>query len=131
MTTEDDFQRQLDAAPDDHQTRLVFADWLDERNDPRAAGYRALGALRKHTRDEGSQHCWTKLGETDWCSFNGHEGLDDDWFDLITNPHQPVHAVFGSRREAEDAAALVFGQLPERRRRQILEYPQQPKRRGE
>ncbi len=30
MTTEDDFQTALDAAPDDWQTRLVFADWLDE-----------------------------------------------------------------------------------------------------
>jgi hypothetical protein len=29
MTTEEDFQRQLDLHPDDHQTRLVFADWLE------------------------------------------------------------------------------------------------------
>ena len=36
MTTEDDFQQALDANPDDHHTRLVFADWLQERGDPRA-----------------------------------------------------------------------------------------------
>lgn len=30
MTTEDDFQAALDANPDDWQTRLVFADWLEE-----------------------------------------------------------------------------------------------------
>ncbi len=46
MTTEDDFQAALDANPDDWQTRLVFADWLDERGDARAEGYRALGANR-------------------------------------------------------------------------------------
>lgn len=47
MTTEDDFQRMLDENPGDHTTRLVFADWLDERGDPRAAGYRALGDQRR------------------------------------------------------------------------------------
>lgn len=46
MTTEDDFQNQLDQCPEDHNTRLVFADWLDERNDPRGPGYRALGMCR-------------------------------------------------------------------------------------
>jgi uncharacterized protein (TIGR02996 family) len=47
MTTEDDFQNWLDEHPDDHHTRLVFADWLQERGDPRAEGYRALGRLRR------------------------------------------------------------------------------------
>lgn len=46
MTTEDDFQSKLDADPTDWQTRLVLADYLDERDDRRAAGYRALGQLR-------------------------------------------------------------------------------------
>ena len=36
MTKEDDFQKALDAHPEDWQTRLVFADWLQERGDPRA-----------------------------------------------------------------------------------------------
>lgn len=43
MTEEDAFQSALDSNPDDATTRLVFADWLDERGDPRASGYRALG----------------------------------------------------------------------------------------
>ena len=47
MTTEDDFQAALDADPENWQTRLVFADWLQERGDPRAEGYRALGVLRR------------------------------------------------------------------------------------
>jgi uncharacterized protein (TIGR02996 family) len=47
MTTEDEFQALLDTNPHDHHTRLVFADWLQERGDTRAEGYRALGALRR------------------------------------------------------------------------------------
>lgn len=46
MTTEDDFQNAIDASPDDWNARLVFADWLQEQGDPRAEGYRALGALK-------------------------------------------------------------------------------------
>jgi uncharacterized protein (TIGR02996 family) len=53
VTTEDDFQKALDKRPDDWQTRLVFADFLEERGDPRAAGYRILGlwqlVARHHT----------------------------------------------------------------------------------
>lgn len=33
MTTEDDFQKHLDENPEDHHTRLVFADWLEENNE--------------------------------------------------------------------------------------------------
>ena len=47
MTTEDDFQVALDTNPGDWRTRLVFPDWLPERSDPRADGYRALGVLRR------------------------------------------------------------------------------------
>src|SRR5215510_9578888 len=47
MTTEDDFQAALDKNPEDWQTRLVFADWLEERGDVRAEGYRALGLLHR------------------------------------------------------------------------------------
>jgi uncharacterized protein (TIGR02996 family) len=46
MTTEDDFQRAPAAAPRAWQTLLVFADWLAQRDDPRADGYRALGLRR-------------------------------------------------------------------------------------
>lgn len=48
MNTEADFHAMLDANPDDWQTRLVFADWLQDRGDVRAEGYRALGMLRRY-----------------------------------------------------------------------------------
>src|SRR4030095_7215507 len=37
----------LAAHPDDHATRLILADFLDERGDPRGPGYRALAILRR------------------------------------------------------------------------------------
>ena len=46
MTSENDFQVALNANPDDHNTRLVFADWLQNRNDPRAEAYRASESLQ-------------------------------------------------------------------------------------
>lgn len=44
---EKEFQAALDANPLDHTIRLVLADWLEERGDERAAGYRLLGSMQK------------------------------------------------------------------------------------
>ena len=65
MTTEEDFQKALDANPDDWQTRLVFADWLQDRDDPRADGYRALAVLRVAPYAEESGKGWKGYGRTD------------------------------------------------------------------
>jgi uncharacterized protein (TIGR02996 family) len=42
MNEEAGFIAALAAAPDDRTTLLVYADWLEERNDPRAEGLRLL-----------------------------------------------------------------------------------------
>jgi uncharacterized protein (TIGR02996 family) len=41
VTSEDDLPPALGADPDDRQTRLVFADWLEDRGDERGPGYRS------------------------------------------------------------------------------------------
>src|SRR5262249_24068427 len=117
MTTEDDFQRALDANPADWQTRLVFADWLQERCDARAEGMRALGELRFHPlieerRARRGQAAYLLMGLS-----TGREGvyLPDDWQELGGGWHW-----YPSRREAEDAAALGFSQLPAKRRAELL-----------
>lgn len=116
MTTEDDFHAALDAHPEDWQCRLVFADWLEERGDQRAEGYRALGrsrcapakfrsfwgyhpgSIKRELRDQWLPHDWF-YARSQWCSyFRGHP----------------------SRRTAEDAAALAFAQLPAERRAELL-----------
>src|SRR5262245_43724780 len=87
MTTEEDFQAALDANPDDWQTRLVFADWLQERGDPRAEGCGALGALHRSPAcwraHEGRPYPlwgWLKRSRTD---IGAEEILPDDWYALI------------------------------------------------
>ena len=124
MTTEDDFQAALDADTSDWQTRLVFADWLEEQGDPRAEGYRALGTRRRApvpTYRAPQVRWWDEASE------NGPKGPDDiprDWLDLIASSKRGFYGdyvLFDSRREAEDAAALAFAKLPARRRATLLE----------
>ncbi len=124
MTTEDDFQGQLDLHPDDHHTRLVFADWLQDREDVRAEGYRAMGALRKrpllYPQSSGRQ-IWG------WWRLPSEHGdhLPEDWFEAIPNPADrgSYLRTQPSRREAEDAAAIAFSKLSPERRAQLLQQP--------
>lgn len=46
MTDEDAFHAAMDEDVNEFTHYLVFADWLDEHNDPRAEGYRALAEMR-------------------------------------------------------------------------------------
>lgn len=127
MTTEDDFQKALDARPDDHVTRLVFADWLEERDDPRAEGYRALGLLRKYP-------CYGGSAEVDFIWYaNGavveHANIGKLWVDALwemsgdspAEVYWPVKPL--SRREADDAAAIAFSKLSPERRAELLSRP--------
>jgi uncharacterized protein (TIGR02996 family) len=116
MTTEDDFQRALDANPDDWQTRLVFADWLQEQGDPRAEGYRALSYT-------GSCPLWNS--HTNWVWTNSENdglrhALGIDWHRATCAIYGTTAAHFATRREAEDAAALAFARLPAARRAELL-----------
>ena len=85
MTTEDDFQKRLDASPEDWQTRLVFADWLQDQGDPRAEGYRALGALRRvalvGTLYREGQAVY--LCELPGRRYAGGPFLPEDWYALV------------------------------------------------
>jgi uncharacterized protein (TIGR02996 family) len=137
MTTEDDFQRALDAKPDDWQTRLVFADWLQERADPRAEGYRALGVLKLCPFGTDDFWWWTTIA-SEHCPKEGVYGngctLPRDWFKLVDI--EPASTLFkpvgcgadqkNTRRKIEDAAALAFGKLSEARRVRLLK-PRKPR----
>ena len=141
MTTEDDFQRALDAEPDAWQTRLVFADWLDEHGDPRAEGYRALGVLRRwpthEYRDEkGASNCCPYWAHTNSIPICESIELPLDWFRLLevdgkSDLFAPawVNRTDATRRELEDAAAVAFARLPSARRAELLALePKQPAR---
>jgi uncharacterized protein (TIGR02996 family) len=125
VTTEDDFQRRLDRRPDDWQTRLVFADWLEERGDPRAGGYRAMGANRLCPQAERRWVWNARLGRWNtrrpkvWMWMHTVTGrsrgavLKSWWHALL-----PAH-VFDSRRDAEDSAALAFSKLSPDRKAEV------------
>jgi uncharacterized protein (TIGR02996 family) len=125
MTTEDDFQSALDNNPEDWQTRLVFADWLQDRDDSRAEGYRTLGTLRRCPAGVGGEFCpWFV------CAPDAHLGHDcylpADWFDEVhfdgrNDIYLPSHALrpYGTRRAVEDAVALAFAKLPPDRRAEL------------
>ena len=134
MTTEDAFNAALDVDPADHRTRLLLADWLAERGDPRAEGYRALGVNRLFGCDsvthEGGVE-WLPHQEATWfrrdgAGDDGHDDLPPDWFAALGNRARwlfwtkPWTNPYPNRRAAEDAAALAFAKLPPERRAQLL-----------
>lgn len=111
MTTEEDFQRALDADPTNGGLRMVFADYLDEQGDPRGPGYRALGAIAWAPRYSGSGPNWQ-------VTFNleGTSDLCREWFDLVNAPQckmcRSIEHKDAPRPDLENAAALAFAKLP-------------------
>lgn len=111
------FQEALDRDPDDHVTRLVFSDWLEERGDVRCEGYRCLGVVGKYPEGRKLWYWYTH-----WPSSEPHEtprgtsGLPRDWWESMLTKQTG----FPTRREAEDAAATAFAKLPPERRRELL-----------
>ena len=111
------FQAALDENPADHTTRLVFADWLQERGDPRAEGYRALATLRK------VPGIWAEFGYDGywfWLYGENIETLPADWWNRFREKYSLVSALRPSRRECEDWAARAFSELPATRRAELL-----------
>ena len=133
MTTEDDFNAALDANPEDWQTRLVYADWLQEGGYGRAEGYRALGragawTVNVNTSGEGLElWTWFPVGGTG----DGRRELPRDWFaaldrwECLASSGERMSAAdrwrdYRSRRAAEDAAAVAFAALSPERRAELL-----------
>jgi uncharacterized protein (TIGR02996 family) len=129
VTTEDDFQAAMLAHSDDHLTPTVFADWLDDRDDLRAEGYRALGVNRWRPH----------FHETRWYWSNRQSFTPDtadvpaDLFALIASGKTPVRVPYAffagyedfavgirSHRAALDAFANAFAELPAERRAALL-----------
>jgi len=146
VTTEDDFQHALDLCPEDHQTRLVFADWLEEHDDPRALGYRALGMCRVHPHPSAISNtwCYTNGNGTTGNGFHlipvCHRIPSQRWLDLIQDEEYNFfdgpdkyyrgripskNTVLSSclptkRRDLEDCAALAFLKLEPAEQRAML-----------
>jgi uncharacterized protein (TIGR02996 family) len=130
VTTEDDFQRILDENPADRETRLVFADWLQDRGDPRAEGYRAMAVRNRHPLQgrhlNADTWWWHACAEARMAEFHNH--VPQDWFGLLppdegSTQFWPVFRSGGgvkTRRECEDALALAFAKLTAEQQAKLL-----------
>lgn len=128
MTTEEDFQRTLDRQPFDFQTRLVFADWLQDKGDKRADGYRAMArreflcelvVIDRFSRSGFANQwffCVGDVSEKDIDTSVHYPYLPSDWFaDIVAEPKTPTiehWRHFRLRETAENSIAEAFAKLP-------------------
>lgn len=128
------FQAALDAQIEDDTARLVFADWLDDRDDPRATGYRLLAAFRLRPSLLYGDHPPGAKGNWGWSSsVTGRPCkavLKSYWWNALT--HVEYHPGFGppgyrarnawypTRAVAEDDAAAAVSRLTEFNRRALI-----------
>jgi uncharacterized protein (TIGR02996 family) len=126
---EEGFQLKLDEHPDDHATRLVFADWLQERGDKRAEGYRALARCRFVLSDRYSgpplryiPKQASRIFRLDSSGTGRDYTFPADWYAQLPGAKgdESGCVLFPNRRAAEDAAALAFFALPKERRDELL-----------
>lgn len=142
MTSEQDFAKKLDLTPSDWQTRMVFADWLEEHGDPRAAGIRELGRRRIFPLflpedfyvPKGRSFLATRAtNNNDLARKKKHCNIPDAWFGaVLTRLHgssvmaeyniyddKPDYSYwywwvrFTTRAGLEDALALAYTEIPE------------------
>lgn len=131
MTTEADLQAMLDADPADWQTRLILADFLQDRDDPRAAGYRALGELQLRPltflmkSGEKSRvwgfHCGIGIDPSTGKTASFRHALPRPWFDQARTCEADIWVLSGpARRACEDRVAHSFANLSAERQAGIL-----------
>jgi uncharacterized protein (TIGR02996 family) len=136
VTSERDFYAAMDAEPDNIDVRGIFADWLEERNDPTAAGWRALWV--------GGYRAWWFSGSKNW-GFWISEGkipryrnisaaciIPDDWFRLVVESrharvndlsdilHTPEKNPRYGPRVLLKVLAVAFTKLPPERQAELL-----------
>jgi uncharacterized protein (TIGR02996 family) len=74
------FLRALLASPDDNTLRLVYADWLEERDDPRATFLRLEVALHQSEPNARPRDLLERL-------HHARASLDARWLALVDRPH--------------------------------------------
>lgn len=128
MLTENDWQQTLDVCEPAERSALllVFADWLEERGDERAAGYREMGRQGLCPDPHFNETGWLDNDGLkcvwEWWTPEAHVEerccrLPHVWFGAIQSKWvyapgtQASSKDFAIRREADDAAAIAFHKL--------------------
>lgn len=140
MSDEDAFQAKIDENPEDGLPRLVFADWLEERGDPRAEGYRAMVAIGwvpyflSDPNEDGLRDEWSCGNYPSPADRNGDKStLPQSWWAEVqamhveSAPYQIMYtygrdqfASWASRAEMENIVATAFVDLPPPEKSKIL-----------
>lgn len=102
MSDEQAFLRSVQANPSDDLLRLVFADWLEERGDPRGTFLRLEVALHEAGRSDHADELRERLHQA-------RCGLDARWLALVDRP-QPGWRIVrkGKERKAYGRAIPAF-----------------------
>ena len=115
MTPEEQaFQAAMDVRPTDWTAYLVFADWLQDRDDPRADGYRALAAMRLEVLDgdaeSGFGFTWYNRGHAYSSVFGREAELPGLWFMMLEGEKRGGnwYVDFDTNAKARDEAALAW-----------------------
>jgi uncharacterized protein (TIGR02996 family) len=121
------FQAFLDEQPDNHFAREVFADWLEDRGDPRAAGYRAMG-VNQCAPDMNYKYRFVfRTWSEPWPGRRYDSSvMPYDWYKLADPEADREDGREGgpffltTRGEAENCLALAFSRLPPDRQAALL-----------
>lgn len=119
------FHAALDAQIGDDTTRLVFADWLEERGDPRALGYRLLAKFQMRPHCSKTWNGAEAWGAWSWGSTDTgrpyKSNLKTYWHNQLTKISRPSEvgppgrlypdARYFTRQAAEDDAAMAVARL--------------------
>lgn len=108
MSDEDAFIRALRERPDDETTRLVYADWLDDRSDPRAEYLRVEAAwVALQPSDEQYRPLYRRVSQL-------AAALEPEWFatvsrmgPLVRRWWEPVAPVFTPEEPAPASISVV------------------------
>lgn len=124
------FHVALDERPDEQTTRYTFADWLQDRDDDRAEGYRALARLGLVLCDRYTgepvrfmPQCGSRVFCHGRSKASAEYTLPADWFALMLYGKEESEGsckLFPTRHAAEESAVAAFTKLPEERRAQLL-----------
>ena len=122
MTTETDFIEQLNKTPSDHSLKLVFADFLQELNDPRAEGYRALGHVERIPAHYIGSNEWTWWRQLPPPALTPSMYLPEIWWDKLIPTKQSYfrESNYHTYTEALDAAAIAYSKLSIQTRNKIV-----------
>lgn len=116
MTDESAFQESLNADPDNHFLREVFADYLEEQGDPRSLGYRWMGENRKRPYRHYSHRDWSwwNLGNDEYSHTEDlPSDIEEKYFNAMKGDKSDnnSHTAFPTRALAETAFCHAFAAI--------------------